>query len=292
MEVSSKYVGSQLRDYETRVAWRDTMNYAASIGDNNPRYLDDEREEGVVAPPLFAVAVTWPIVEKIWDYIEIEDFPREVLLTQVHYTEHLEFHRPVRPGDGLRIKGRIAAILPHRAGTHIVVRFDALDENGAPVFVEHVGAMMRGVECTDEGRGGEDLPADPRHPGNGAPIWDSHIPIDPLAPYVYDGCSNIFFPIHTSVKFARQVGLPGIIVQGTATLALAVRELIDREAGGDPLALRSLACRFTGTVLPGTAIRVLLIDRQTLDDGAELYFAVLNAQGDKAISDGHARLGG
>ena len=292
MEVSSKYVGSQLRDYETRVTWRDTMNYAASVGDNNPRYFDDERQEGVVAPPMFAVAVTWPIVEKIWDYIEIEDFPREVLLTQVHYTEHLEFHRPVMPGHGLRIKGRIAAILPHRAGTHIVVRFDALDENGAPVFVEHVGAMMRGVECTDEGRGGEDLPANPGHSGNGVPIWDSHIPIDPLAPYVYDGCSNIFFPIHTSVKFARQVGLPGIIVQGTATLAFAVRELINREAGGDPLALRSLACRFTGVVLPGTAIRVLLADRLTLDDGAQLFFAVHNAQGEKAISDGRARLQG
>ena len=51
----------------------------------------------------------------------------EVLMTQVHHTENLEFHRPLRPGDRLTVKGRVAAILPHRAGTRVVMRFDALD---------------------------------------------------------------------------------------------------------------------------------------------------------------------
>jgi hypothetical protein len=51
-----------------------------------------------------------------------------------------------------------------------------------------------------------------------------------MRPYVYDGCTNIYFPIHTSVGFARMVGLPDIILQGTATLAYAARELADREA--------------------------------------------------------------
>jgi len=79
---------------------------------------------------------------------------KEIIATQVHYTEHLMFHRPVRPGDRLRITGRIAAILPHKAGTHVVIRFDAIALNDAPVFTEHIGAIMRGVKCTDEGRGG------------------------------------------------------------------------------------------------------------------------------------------
>ncbi|UCG04133.1 MAG: MaoC family dehydratase N-terminal domain-containing protein [Candidatus Heimdallarchaeota archaeon] len=34
------------------------MNYAAAIDDNNEFYFDDERKDGIVAPPMFAVATT------------------------------------------------------------------------------------------------------------------------------------------------------------------------------------------------------------------------------------------
>lgn len=37
------------------------MNYAAAVGDDNPRCFDDERPAGVVAPPMLAVALTWPL---------------------------------------------------------------------------------------------------------------------------------------------------------------------------------------------------------------------------------------
>lgn len=114
MEISSRFVGIPLRAYHTEIRWRDTMNYAAAVQDDNPLYFDDERPEGVVAAPMFCVAVTWPILERIWEYIEADDFPQHLIPTQVHYTEQLEFHRPLRPGDSLTIAGEIAAILPHR----------------------------------------------------------------------------------------------------------------------------------------------------------------------------------
>ena len=290
MEISSSFVGSRLKDYDTEVTWRNTMNYAASIGDNNPHYFDDEREHGIIAPPVFSVALTWPISERIWEYIEAPNFPKEIIATQVHYTEHLSFHRPVRPGDRLKVRGRIAAILPHKAGTHIVMRFDAVDREDAPVFTEHIGAMMRGVRCTDEGRGEEDLPKVPGLSGDSAPVWETAIPIDLLEPFVYDGCTNIFFPIHTSVRFAHAVGLPGIILQGTASLAYALREITNKEAGGNPLELKSVYCRFTGMVLPGTTIRVQLIKKGNSRGGTDLFFVVLNSDGQKAINNGYVRL--
>jgi len=289
MEISSSFVGARLKEYKTSVTWRDTMNYAAALGDNNPCYLDDERLDGIVAPPMFAVAVTWPITEKIWDYIETPDFPREILLTQVHYTEHLRFYRPIRPGDELKIQGKIAAIKPHKAGTHIVIRFDVIDGQGSPVFVEHIGAMLRGVTCTDGGQGAEDLPQVPAFPGETEPIWKSVIAIDELAPFVYDGCTMIYFPIHTSVKFAHSVGLPGRILQGTATLAYAVRELINTAGAGNPLAVDSVSCRFSGMVMPGSEIIVRLL-RKVPGSGTDLFFEVLNAEGKKAISQGYMKL--
>ena len=110
--------------------------------------------------------------------------------------------------------------------------------------------------------------------------------VDRMAPFVYDGCTDIHFPIHTSVKFARALGLPDIIYQGTATLALAVREMINREAGGDPRQVQSIACRFTGMVIPGSEIRIQLAGRKAGREGDHLFFQVLNQNGKKAISEG------
>ena len=289
MKLSSDFVGAPLKEYTCIVDARRTMNYAAAIGDANPVYFNDELPQGIIAPPLFPVALTWPIVEHITDYLQADGFPQEVLFTQVHYSEHLSIHRPVTPGMHLSIKGVIAAILPHRAGTYVVIRFDAQDASGNKVFTEHLGAMMRGIECADVGKGGSSIPAVPLQT-NESSLWESVIPIDPLAPFIYDGCTNIYFPIHTSVQFAHQVGLPGIIHQGTATLAVSVHNILNKEAGGDPRRLTTVYCRFTGMVIPGSAIRVCLTGRNKTSGGTDLFFTVFNAEEKRAISDGYIRL--
>jgi len=285
MELDPKFAGTRLRPYWIEIDWRKTTSYAAAVGDDNPLYFDDQRPEGLVAPPMLAVALTWPISSNIEAYLQAEDFPGEVLLTQVHYTERLDFHRPVRPGDRLTINGMIAGIQPHRAGTYCCLRYEAVDRENQPVFTEHTGAVFRGINCRGEGVA-LDLPADPQGDWHAGPVWRRKIQIDPLLPYIYDGCTDIVFAIHTSPAFAVGVGLPGIILQGTCTLALAARELVNREAGGDPARLKTLSCRFTGMVRPGTAIEVALKSRSRED----LFFEVLNQEGEKAVGKGYARI--
>ena len=52
---------------------------------------------------------------------------------------------------------------------------------------------------------------------------------------------------------ARRAGLPGPILHGTATLALAVSRVIAREFGNDPARVSEVRARFTGMVpLPST----------------------------------------
>jgi len=290
VKLSTKFAGSTLRDYRADVTWRRTTNYAAAVEDGNPAYLDDEREGGIIAPPMFAVALTWPVCERIWEYIQADDFPRHLLATLVHYTEHLTFYRTVRPGDSLTIKGCIAAILPHAAGTLMVLRLAAMDEQGAPVFTEHIGGLLRGVQCLGEAKIAEALPVVPSLNDDGPPLWESSVPVSSLAPFLYDGCTDIVFPIHTSVAFAHSVGLPNIILQGTATLAFAVRDIVNREANEDPSRLHSVSCRFTGMVFPGTRLAVTLLERRPDNAGTDLFFAVQNAEGDTVLSGGYARL--
>jgi len=289
MKVSSHFVGIQFKPYQTTISQRGTMNYAAALNDNNPAYFDDTQDRPLVGHPLQVAAVTWPIVERIQEYIDTDDFPREIMATQVHYDEHIQLHRLINPGDNLNISGQIAAILPHPIGTHIINRFDARDKNDKPVFTEFIGGLMRGVQCPDGGRGKENLPPVSKIPGTNTPVsWESTVDIDPLQAFIYDGCSNIHFPIHTSIRFARKVGLPTPIFQGSATLALAVTELVTREANADPTRIKSIACRFSDMVIPGSQIVVqLLMESPAEGGGRNLFFQVLNAQGKKAISNGH-----
>jgi acyl dehydratase len=86
------------------------------------------------------------------------------------------------------------------------------------------------------------------------------------------------------------VGLPGIILQGTATLAMAASELVNREADGDPLRMRALHARFTRMVLPGTEILLQVEARVPAEEGTGLWFSVLNPNGRKAISNGYVLL--
>ncbi|MCG8564686.1 MAG: hypothetical protein MI747_06350, partial [Desulfobacterales bacterium] len=157
-----------------------------------------------------------------------------------------------------------------------------------------IGAMLRGVTCKGEGQI-LDLPDDlapisGSDGGTAPPPWETSMDVDPLAPYIYDACADIEFPIHTSPKFARDVGLPGILVQGTATLAWAVGEITARACGGNPHRIREVACRFTGMVLPGTSIEIRCLDRRDGDQTTTLHFEVLNAENQKAIRNGYVKI--
>lgn len=292
MKLDSSIVGMDLAVLEHEVTWRETMNYAASVGDVNPSYFEDTRPEGIIAPPLFAVAVTWPFIGNARKEERIERLlPAEIMVTMVHATEHLVFHRPVRPGDHLSIQGKVAAVLPGPKGSLMVLRLEARDKEGEQVFTEYGGAFFRGVGCQDGGRGKEDLPTVPQYGISSRPEWEVTLPIPLEAAHVYDGCTDMVFPIHTSRAFAREVGLPDTILQGTATLAMASREIVNRESDGEPGRLREISCRFAGMVFPGTSIRVVLTAKEKRDEETLLGFRVLNAEGRTVIRRGFARIG-
>ena len=289
VKLNASLLGTPLKDYQTRVNWRETTNYAAAVQDNNPKYFDDRGAAGIVSHPMFATSVTWPVLSRLDQFILSSDFPKEVLMTQVHYTEHLMLHRLIQPGDDLLITGALKAFLPHRAGTHAIICLEAENKNGEPVFTEHIGAMLRGVACGEGGKAGQ-IPLIPENDNDPEVLWASSIHIDPLRPYIYDGCSNIVFPIHTSPKFARMVGLPGIILQGTATLAYAVRELVNNEAHKDPAKVSEIACRFTGMVQPGTDIKVCCTGKKSHKDFTDVFFEVLNCDQKKVVRAGYVKI--
>ena len=283
----AQFVGASAT-LKVEVTARDTMNYAAGVEDLNSAYFDDTTPAGLVAPPMFAAALTWRLssrLPELWP-----DFPisADALLSQVHYSERLRWERCVKPGDRLGITGQITGLHPHRAGTLLWIEYTVRDASGGLVFTEEAGSLLRGAFLTET----SETPA-VEVKGEAAPqesMWRKRLSIAPHAAHLYDACANIHFPIHTSPGFAQSQGLPGTIYQGTATLAVALREIINQEAQGNVSSVREVACRFTGMVRPGTDIQLEVVRRTETEEGTEVNFVVWNHENTLAIRQGRVRI--
>ncbi len=86
----------------------------------------------------------------------------------------------------------------------------------------------------------------------------------------YAGASGDFNPIHWNERFAREVGLPGVIAHGMLTMGLAARIVTDW--AGDPGAVVQYGVRF-GRPVPvpdddkGALVEVTAKVTKVLDDG-------------------------
>ncbi len=251
------------------------MAYAAGLGERDPRYYDTT-PDGPVAHPLFSVCYEWPAAVAL----RAKTVPDAAGRLGVHATHQLVVHRLPRANDRLSITGRVVGVARRRAGALIVIRLDTVDALGTPVTTTIYGSVYRGVSCTEAGVA-EPLPPPPPAPAR----WQAAVPIAANAAHVYTETARIWNPIHTDVAVARAAGLPGIILHGTATLALAVSQVITRELGGDPRHVRAVSCRFTGMVtMPAT----LTVRGGARRDDA-IGFDVLDASGATVLSRGEVR---
>lgn len=283
MKLSSKMVGTRIRPFHYSVSFRDVSNFAASIGDDNDGYFDTEKTPA--AHPLFPVRISWQIIQnlvQLWD----ADIHEDLLAGMVHHSEHIQIHRDFHPGDDLTVKGECVALVPHHLGAKIVLRFDYTDVEYRLVVTEYTGAIVFGVNCSDEGK---ILPGIPeiQRVGECAPIWKEEIEISRLAPYIYDGCNDIVYPIHTDRRFARSIGLPDIVLQGTATLAMGVSALVRKEGCNLPKNVKMVAARFTDIVVPPNKLVVRLLKKR----GADFYFDVMEQSGKTVIKGGYMNIG-
>jgi acyl dehydratase len=252
------------------------MAYSAALGETDPRYFDTAAPGGVLAHPLFPVCYEWPVSRPIRQIPELREFfPR-----LVHAEHDLVLHRAVREGDRLETAVRIASVEQRKPGAFVVFRFETLDAAKAPVSTTDFGVLYRGVEVDGPG-GGEPMKI-PAPEKALQPLGT--IDVAANAAHVYTECARIWNPIHTDIAHARAAGLPGIILHGTATLALS----ISRALGGvDPARVKRVRCRFSGMVLMPSTLQIL---RSSVEN--HILFETRRADGEAVVSRGRIELDG
>lgn len=254
------------------------MAYSAALGETDPRCFDTGAKGGVIAHPLFPVCYEWPVSGPIRRIRELrEHFPR-----LVHAEHDLTLHRPVQQGDRLKTTAKIVSVQGRNPGAFVVFRFEAYDAGGAPVSTTDFGVIYRGVAVDGPDRGSSIELSEGQEKLE--PMAEIEVPAN--AAHVYTECARIFNPIHTDIAHARAAGLPGVILHGTATLALSISKAL-HGCKADPLAVRRVQCRFSGMVLMPNRLRV-----SACRSGRKIFFQTVNSGGEPVVSRASIHLDG
>jgi acyl dehydratase len=277
--LSTAIVGVETGPLAQRVDARWLMAYAAALGERDGRYFDTESAHGPMTHPLFPVCYEWPAALAI----RTTTIPDDIARFSVHATHHLVLARAPRAGDTLLTSARVIGMRRQRAGTLVTTRFTTVDAHGQPVTRTDYGSVYRGVAADGE------LELEPRVAGRVADdaeiAWTETLDVPAEAAHVYTECARIWNPIHTDIAVARAAGLPGLILHGTATLALAVSRVLVRDLEGDAGRVMEIAVRFTGMVRLPSRVSVRRRGRR---DGA-ITFEAVDEAGSNVLAGGLLR---
>lgn len=287
MKIPADIVGTSAGPRVQHLDARWLMAHAAALGETAAEHFDTTRAGGVLAHPLFPVCYEWPLAVDLRG----KTLSDEIAARGVHATHDLTIHRRPCAGDRLSITAAITAVEPRPPGAYVVMRFETLDADGRPVTTTDYGSLYLGVECEGMPRHPSPRPSPRRGEGDrGAPTWAAEVPIQANFAHVYTECARIWNPIHTDRAVALAAGLPDIILHGTATLALAVSEVLRREPEGPVLSVARISCRFGGMVRLPSTLRVEGWEAAVTDAGRAVAFQALGADGRPAVREGRVQL--
>jgi acyl dehydratase len=261
MRIGAAIVGRAAGPAQERIDLRWLMAYNAALG-----------ELSEAAHPLFPVCYEWPVNRVLREAAGLQALNERL----VHAQHDLVIHRPPRAGEALNVTGRVVAAAQRRPGAFVVMRMETRGARGEPVTTTDYGMLYRDVTLEGGDRGEIEDP--PRHGAKLQPAGE--IAVAATAAHVYTECARIWNPIHTDPAYARAAGLPGIILHGTATLALSVSRVLD-SSGMTPGSVRRVRCRFAGMV-PMPATLAVFASRE----GTSLAFEARNRRGEAVIERG------
>jgi acyl dehydratase len=279
--IAGRIVGTEVGALSTSLDARWVMAYSAALGLDDPRYYDTLADAGPIAHPLFSVCYEWPAAVAL----RAKTVRDAWVLLGVHASHHVVIHRRPAAADRLLTRAQIVEVRPSRAGARVVARFTTVDRNGRPVTTTDYGSVYRGVTTVSPARAPvEPLPR-PEPPAPNEPRWTATVQVGAHAAHVYSECARIWNPIHTDLAVARTAGLSSPILHGSATLALAVSQVIQHDLDGDPTRVGEIAARFTGLVYMPSSFVVRGRGRA----GDLIAFDAVDARGEPVLSDGVVR---
>ncbi|MFD6199771.1 MaoC/PaaZ C-terminal domain-containing protein [Mycobacteriaceae bacterium NPDC060252] len=258
-----------------------TTAYAKATNDPISAHLD-----GSLAPPVFAVVPAMNLMAEA----TMSVVPDLLMLRILHGEHDFRFHRPIRPGEVLTVRAKPIGIQGKKSGVVVTTLMETRSQTHSDLVNEQyfIGFFRGG---SFEGEVGT---PSPDHSFDEAlrehdPAYELVQKFDEDQTFRYSEPAGDPMPIHLDDDFARQMGLPGIIIHGLCTIAFVSHALITAVSPGDPARLTRLAVRLSKPARPSETITTRV---WRTDVGGRETFAFETAgdeQADKfVITDGVA----
>jgi acyl dehydratase len=196
----------------------------------------------------------------------------------VHAGIKINFRSAIRNGDQISSTAVLDQIENKASGRILSFSFTTQNAEGTLLADGTTTYFERGESA------GKGALLDPEDEETSTVLMVKDIDTLPNQSQLYAEGSGDRFPIHTSDEFARSVGLPGMILHGLCTLALATRAVVNRSAKGDWSKLESVSCRFSKIAQPGERLRIIAYRNRSEAVDFETY----NMSGHTVISEASA----
>jgi hydroxyacyl-ACP dehydratase HTD2-like protein with hotdog domain len=128
------------------VTRKDIRKYSIATSQRERRYLDGDE-----APPMFYLALFWqvPSMDELSpDGVAVDPLlPEFPLKRAMAGGLHIDYHRPIRPGDVLMATRELSAIYEKQGSSGPLIFYEilmrVLDESGQPVVTEKTTRILR-----------------------------------------------------------------------------------------------------------------------------------------------------
>jgi acyl dehydratase len=256
-----------------------SIAYAMATNDPITAHLD-----GTLAPPVFAVVPTLSDVAKT----TMSAVPDELMMRILHGEQDFRFHRAIVPGETLTVRSKVVGIHGKSSGVVVTSIAETRDAKEELVNEQYFSGFFRGGDWPHEA--GSPAPQhtfDQTLRGRAADLVVEQ-KFDADQTFRYAEPAGDPMPIHLDEEFAKNMGLPGIIMHGLCTMAFTSHALLSHVAPNNPERLKRLAVRFAAPGRPG---QVMTTSVWNAGDGVYKFESV-NNEGQVLIKDGLAEIEG
>ena len=279
MPLNADLVGKQYAGETYQVTAEAIEKFARATNDENENYLSGD---DVVAPPVF------PVVPAFNTFMEAGMDPelQADLLRLVHGAEEHVIHKPIKAGDTLTVSSVIESVDKKETGETFTVKATETNQDGEVVAEVRGTMFIRGSGSKKSGSAAQT--DEPQR----TIVYEETTKVDEDQTHRYAEASGDHNPIHLDPNTAQMAGLPGIILHGMCTMAMATKAAVNGVAGGDPTKVKRVAVRLSKPVLPGQELTTRLWEEES-GAGTTVYgFETYNPDGAAVIKAGVVEIAG
>jgi acyl dehydratase len=253
------------------------QRYAAATKDPSPRV-----RAGEAVPPVAIVTAIWD-AQTAGRTRWVPEALQRSATGGVHGEHDVVLHRPIVPGEPLRIWVEGHGARPAGGNSLVTLRYAALDRGDALVAEQWWTTVYLGTTCDPTGEPVPEhaFPEDARE----RPVGTYVVEVDEGMARRYADVSGDWSPHHFDKGAARRSGFDRVFLHGLCTMALCAQGVVRLVADGDPERVRRIAVRFATPTFLGEQLVLRLYDA-----GALGYAFEADCAGATVISHGRAEL--